>query len=153
MKKLISILFLGLVLCLPDLTFAQAKNIDCNDKPSTPASWTLESSQADGNYVFNPVEAANKVESFKDIKGSDMIKKLNGKGLNARVLDFLLENQANQALIPESWKEKIVVFTGSVFKDGGGNLCFKHLYWWDGKWQVGATYLDEAYNDRVAAVK
>lgn len=136
---------MGFVLCFPSLTSGQTKNIDCNVKPSTPGTWTHESSQQDGTYVFNKAEAANKIELFKNIKGWGT------KGLNARVLDVLLENPD---LIPESWKDKKVVFTGSLFKDGGGNPCLRHLYWWDEKWQTGATYPDGDYDDgRVAAVK
>lgn len=150
MKQFFISLLAVLVLCLPGLTYGQTKNIDCSSRPSVPALWTLESSQQDGDYVFNSVEAVKKIEPFKNIKGQDMVKKLGGKGLNARVLDVLLETKG---LIPESWKDKKIVFTGSVFKDGGGNPCLKHLYWWDEKWQVGATYLDEIYDDRFAAVK
>lgn len=142
---------MGFVLCLPDLAFSQAK-IDCNVDPSIPSTWTLESSQKDGIYVFNAAEAASKIKPFKNIKGWDFVKELNGTGLNACVLDFLMKHKE---LIPEAWKEKkIIVFTGSVFKDGGGSLCLRHLSWWDNDWHAEATYPETTYDDgRAAATK
>lgn len=152
-KKSLSFL-LGLVLCFPGLVNGQTKNIDCNATPSTPASWTLVSSQSNGTYAFNTTEAATKIVSFESktvsIKGQEIVNKLNGTGLNACVFDFLM---LHQELIPESWKEKKVIFTGSIFKDGLGNECVRHLYWWDGKWNGGQTYLEESYDDLVAAIK
>jgi len=55
--------------------------------------------------------------------------------------------------IPESWKDKHVIFAGSVFQDAGGNKCVKALYWWDQQWQIKTVYLDEAYDDKWAAIK
>lgn len=146
---------MGLVLCLPNLTFAQVKNIDCNSKPLIPAtSWSIESSQPDGIYAFNPAEAGKKVVSFESktapIKGSELIKKLNGTGLNACVFDYLMDHKE---LIPVEWKTKNIVFPGTVFTDGGGNRFARSIYWWDNDWQTGVTYLEESYDDRVAAVK
>lgn len=157
MKHFFIFLLMGFVLYLPDLAFGQAKNIDidCSAKPSTPdPTWTIVSNQQDGSYLFNPAEAGKKIISFESktapITGEQMIKKLNGKGLNACVLDYLM---AHKELFPEEWKTKNVVFAGTVFADAHGNKLIKFAYWWDNNQQVGFTYLNEAYDDRVAAVK
>ncbi len=60
-------------------------------------------------------------------------------GLSACVLDYLLENQE---LIPSEWKGKSIIFTGTIFKDGGGNALYKTLIYQDGKWTWGKNYLE-----------
>lgn len=145
---------MGFVLCLPDLTFAQVKNIDCSAKPAVPAtSWTIESNQQDGTYAFNPAEAGKKIVSFESkttpIKGEDIIKKLNGTGLNACVFDYLMDHKE---LIPKEWKNKYIVFPGTIFTDANGNRFARSIYW-DKGWEAGVTYLAELYDDRTAAIK
>jgi hypothetical protein len=150
MKK--SVYFLILVaMCIPWLAFSQ-KTIDCNSKPSTPDTYVLVSSQPDGNYILNPTDI--KFLSFESkttaTKGSDMIKKLDGKGLNACIFDYLMDHQD---MVPETWKGKEIVFTGSVFKDAGGNELMRAMYWWNDEWSTKVVYLSEAYDDKVAALK
>ena len=151
MKKIVLLLIMGL-LYLPSLTFAQTKNIDCNDKPTVPEGFTLFSSQPDGIYQL---DAANiKTVSFENktspLTGEQMLLKLKGDGLNACVLDYLF---SHQELIPEPWKTKYVMFSGSIFMDGGGNKFFRTLYWWDNHWEFCRTFLTEPYDDRIAAIK
>ena len=141
---------MGLI-CLPGLNFAQ-KNIDCNKTPTVPEGFTLISSQQHGIYQLS---ADIKTISFESktapISGEKMLTKLRDTGLNACVLDYLMDHQE---LIPEIWKTKNVIFAGSIFADAGGNKFFRTLCWWDGHWDVTRTYLKDAeYDDRIAATK
>lgn len=152
MKRLLVIIVFGL-LCLTNLALAQTKNIDCSKDPDvTGQGLTLEKNQPDGIYQLDPVNI--KFFSFESkttaTKGEDMLKKLNGTGLNACVLNYLMDHKE---LIPESWKTKQVVFPGTIFRDAGGNRCVRFLYWWNDQWNVGSLYLSEDYDDKVAALK
>ena len=143
------------LLCLTNLAFAQVKNIDINcdkDPDVSGLGLTIDNHQPGGVYQLNPSDV--KTFSFESrsvsTKGEDMLKKLNKTGLNACVLDYLM---SNNELIPEAWKSKQVFFPGTTFKDSGGNLCVRFIYWWDNRWIAGLLYLSESYDDKVAAIK
>lgn len=153
MKKVFFLIFLIGSLCWPDLALSQAKSINCNGTPDVPdPSWTVESSQPDGTYMFDP--AAIKLISFESrttaTKGQKMLDKVKDTGLNACVADYLL---SHPDLIPETWKTKHVVFPGTIFKDAAGNRCLKFIYFWEGEWHGKFLYLEESYDDKSVAMK
>ena len=153
MKKLFYLLIsLGLI-CWPTLGFAQSKSINCDSDPANDeAGWIIVSSQKDGTYQLTAGDI--KTVSFESkttaIQAEKIVQKLNGSGLNACVLDYLLEHPE---MIPEAWKTKHVVFAGTIFKDAGGNRCVKALYFFDGSWSTKRVYLEEKYDDKIAAIK
>jgi len=158
MKKFFSFLITGIIifiLYLPGSALGQTKSIDCDIDPSiSHSSWTIFSHQRDGEYKFNTSEAVTKLVQMGTpnhaISGKEMLKKLNGTGLNACVADFLLDHQE---LIPEAWNGKGIVFAGTIFKDPSGNECLRCLKYWDNSWHMGVVYLEEEYDDKYAAIK
>jgi len=152
MKKIVLFIIMGL-LYLPSLTFAQTKNIDCNDKPAVPEGYTLIPGNPGGIYQLTPgnIKTISFESKTSSISGEKMLAKLGDTGLSACVLDYLM---AHQEMIPESWKSKYVVFAGNIFADAGSNKFFMTLYWWDNHWDITRTYLKDAeYDDRIAAIQ
>jgi hypothetical protein len=151
MKKIVLLLIMGL-LYLPSLTFAQTKNIDCNEKPSVPEGYTLVPGNPGGIYQLTPgnIKTVSFENKTSPITGEKMLSKLGDIALNACVLNYLM---AHPETIPEAWKTKNVIFAGSIFADAGGNKFFPTLCWWNDSWDMTRTYLSEAYDDRIAAIK
>ncbi len=151
MKKFVYCLMFWVAMSTPWLSFGQ-KTIDCNARPSVPDSYYFVSSQPDGDFYLDLNEV--KFQSFESkttaTKGADMIKKVGNKGMNACVFDYLMNNKD---LIPEAWRGKEIVFTGSVFKDAGGNELMRAMYYWDNEWTAKVVYLSEPYDDKVAILK
>jgi hypothetical protein len=81
----------------------------------------------------------------------DLRKELNGKLiLNANVLDYLL---AHPELIPEEWKGKYIFFWGTIYRDSGGDLSVRYLYWSGSEWNWDYNWLDDDFNsDNPAAL-
>jgi hypothetical protein len=112
--------------------------IDCDASPFVPDGWKVEEHQKGGQLKFD----ASQIELYLSatqkkgsIEGNKLRKELAGKPvLNANVLDYLL---ANPHLIPEEWKGKYVFFWGTVYRDSGGRLCVRFLYWHDDGWDWG----------------
>lgn len=125
--------------------------IDSNKLPSIPYDgWTIESHEKMGKIDVTKLalHLAPQQESGW-INGLELNKSLKGKGLNATVLDYLLEHPD---LIPEDWKEKYVYFHGTVYRDSGGDLCVRYLYFIGGHWQAGSDWLGYDWDVRNPAV-
>ncbi len=133
MRTLLVFLFLCLGLSLN----INAQKINCGSTPSLPdKSWSIAMNPtvddivdfSKVNYKLIKLPEGSKITDFE--KNAKM-------GLNASTLEFFLKNPQ---LIPEDWKGKIVIFTGTLFKDGGGSPLYKTLFYQDEKWQWGKAY-------------
>lgn len=147
MKKLIFILVLFFGLALN----TEAQKIGCGGTPDLPdKSWSVAMNPQVGdiadfskiNYKLVKLPEGSKITDFEK----------NAKiGLNSSVLDYLLKNPQ---VIPQDWKDKTVVFTGTLFKDGGGSPLYKTLFYQDGTWQWGKAYpeyfLDNTYQCQLS---
>lgn len=86
------------------------------------------------------------------IKGEKKLKRLKKAGhirLDAKVFQTLWENQA---LIPESWKEKtygnttFIFFDGTILRRPSGRRYVLSLYWNDGQWDWHRNGLEYHWN-------
>ena len=115
--------------------------------------WTIEE-QDKRSLSLEQVDLANvrlehmlkKDESW--IKGDERLKRLKKAGyirLDAKVFQTFWENQA---LIPESWKEKtngnttLIFFDGTILRGPGGNRDVLCLCWHDGRWVWDYRWLE-----------
>lgn len=70
------------------------------------------------------------------------------KILNAKVLDFLLENQH---LIPEDWKQqKRIFFAGTIYEWAYGMMHARYLMWNGNEWESSSSSL--AWGDDPVAI-
>lgn len=134
--------------------------IDCDADPFIPEGWTVEQHQQGGQLAFDP----SQIEFYLDdgqkggkyIEGNKLRQRLADKPvLNANVLEYLL---ANPDLIPEEWKKdeqsntRYIFFWGTVYRDRGGYLYVRYLYWFGGRWLWGNDWLGRVWgrNDPAA---
>lgn len=121
--------------------------IDCDYAPYVPYSaWKVEEHRKDGqlNFDASKIGLYLSVDQKKvGINGRSLRQELTGKPvLNAKVLDFLLENPH---LIPKEWKGKHVCFWGTIYLDGNDGLQVRYLDWpggRSGKWGWGYWAVD-----------
>lgn len=117
--------------------------IDCDKDPFVPEGWKVECHKKSGQMEWSPSNvrlhlSANQQDG-KAIKGDKLrLELVNEPVLNANVLDYLL---ANPELIPDSWKGKAVFFWGTVYRSSDGHLYVRCLYWDDGRWGWGCSWL------------
>lgn len=122
-----------------------------NKKPIIPKGydWKVEKHEKHGKIDLSKLELHLEPEQKKGyIKGEVLAERMKGKGLNANVLDFLLENLE---LIPESWKGKYVYFWGTIYRDPDGDLCVRCLDWRGGGWYWGSDWLVGDWDSRGPA--
>ncbi len=136
--------------------------VDCSADPVLPNGWSLEEHQRgsvvklekmpDGLYLDG-----KKIEFYLsrkqkkgNIEGNKLRKELTGKpAVNACVLDYLLEHTE---LIPEEWKKdengntRYLFFWGTVYRDSGGFLSVRCLYWGGCGWRWVHGWLDSYWN-------
>ncbi len=109
--------------------------IGCSADPYIPGGWTVEEHHKAGQLEWDPAKITLfLVEKQKTgtIHGHNLRKELADKSvLNACVLDYLL---AHPELIPEDWKGEFVFFWGTIYRNSGGNLYVRCLFWFGGKW-------------------
>lgn len=125
--------------------------IDCDAEPFVPDGWKVEEHRKGGAFKFD----ASQVQFYLDlgqqdgnyIEGNKLREALEGKPvLNANVLDYLLKNPQ---LIPNDWKKdekgntRYIFFWGTIYRDLGGDLCVRCLFWSDGRWRWDAHWLDD----------
>lgn len=112
--------------------------IDLSAAPFVPNYWEVVEHKPGDLFHWNP----NKLFLYLDdsqkngraIGGSELRQKLKGyKVFNAVLLDWLLQPE-NQYLIPKEWKRKYVFFWGTVYRDAGGRLFVRYLYWRRSGW-------------------
>lgn len=116
--------------------------IDCDANPFIPDGYEVEEHQKGGQFKWD----ASQVELFLSVaqkkgtsEGNKLRKEIASKPvLNANVLDYLL---ANPHLIPEEWKGKSIFFWGTIYRDSGGRLYVRYLYWCGDGWDWGSRWL------------
>ena len=129
--------------------------IDCDADPFLPNGWKVEEHQKGGQWKFDPkgVEffLSNSQKGGKVIEGNKLRKELAKKPVfNANVLDYLA---ANPHLIPEEWKKdeqgntRYIFFWGTIYRNSGGNLCVRYLYWSGDRCHWNYRWLDGGWND------
>ena len=127
--------------------------IDCDADPFVPDGWKVEEHQKGGQFEWSATQVAFYLDSGqkdgKYIEGNKLRKQLKGKPvLNANVLDYLLKNPD---LIPEDWKKdekgntRYIFFWGTIYRSSGGSLYVRCLYWFGGKWNWNAGWLDRVW--------
>ena len=128
------------------------KPIKLDKKPLLPEGWEIEEDNGQTSFVPDFALHLEPEQEKGRIAGNTLRERLKGKPvLNANVLDYLL---AHPELIPEDWKGKYVFFWGTIYRNSGGNLCVRYLYWRDGWWAWGRNWLDRDFNGyRPAALR
>jgi len=111
--------------------------IDCDANPFVPDGWKVEEHQKGGQFKFDAslvqLFLAEGQQNGNALEGIKLHKELAGKPvLNANVFDYLL---AHKELIPKDWKDKYVFFWGTIYRDSGGCLYVRYLYW-NSEWRV-----------------
>lgn len=137
MKKLffLLILFLGFILN------TSAQKVDSNSEPKVPSNWTLISDSQVGKGV-DLSKIIFKPKPFPE--GTDLsttFKKESETGISACYLDFFLKKE-NQRLIPEDWKNIVVIFTGTPFQEGEKDIVYRTMYYDknNATWMEGKNY-------------
>jgi hypothetical protein len=110
--------------------------VDCDADPFVPDGWTVEEHRKGGQVDLNNISVelylSKNQQGGKRIEGNALREELADKPVcNAKLLDF---NLAHPELIPEEWKGKYILFWGTIYRDSGGFLCVRILYWSDGRW-------------------
>lgn len=119
--------------------------INCYSEPFNPwdkEGWTIEGHRRGGNLKFDPKQIkfflTRDQRAGKTVEGSKLRKELAGKDiLKANVLDYLL---AHPEIIPDEWKTdengdiRCIFFWGTIYRNSGGNLFVRYLYWNDNRW-------------------
>ena len=111
--------------------------------------WVKVEKRADGLYIGDKkvtLHLSKKQLNGKTIRGHELREELSGKPvLNSNILDALMEHPE---FIPEEWKKDAkgntiyIFFWGTIFRDAGGNLYVRYLYWFDGGWYWYYRWLD-----------
>ena len=117
--------------------------IDCNARPFVPEGWKVVEHIKGGKWEWNPgkilLYLSDGQKGGRCIEGNKLRKELKGKSvLNANVLDWLL---AHPEFIPEEWKGKYIFFWGTIYRDAGGNLVVRGLYWRGRRWYCYCRWL------------
>ena len=137
--------------------------IDCAVAPFVPEGWMVApaneqiASRFTGEIVWGPetTPVAFHLDAGQQgdgrVVGNELRKRLAGQRvLPANVLDYLL---AHPQLIPESWKGQYLFFWGTVYRDAGGGLCVRDLYWDGDAWDWDCFWLvDDFDSSNPAAV-
>jgi len=128
--------------------------IDTDADPFCPDDWKVEEHQKAGKLEWNPAMVRLHLDpgqqNGKCVNGNELRKKLkNQPVLNAIVLDWLL---AHPEFIPEEWKGKYVFFWGTTYRDSGGDLYVRYLYWSDGVWRWNCFWLGSNWRGNDPAV-
>ncbi len=143
--------------------------VDGDADPFLPNGWTVESHQKQGAckierkgddlYVNGKklgFYLAKGQQNGKAIEGHKLRKELADKPTrNANLLDRLL---ANPELIPDSWKvdangnTRYIFFWSTIYRNSGGVLYVRYLYWFDGQWQWRYAWLGDDFASQNPAV-
>ncbi len=117
--------------------------IDCDADPFVPDGWKVEEHKKGSKFEWSQTKVKLHLDDAQvkgSIEGNKLREKLASESvLNANVLDYLLKNPH---LIPEEWKGKYIFFWGTVYRDSGGGLCVRCLYWFDRQWYWDSYWLD-----------
>lgn len=139
--------------------------IDCDTSPLIPEGWEIRPEDqlpgaVGGQIEFDSAKILLHLDESQrsgSMVGTELAKKLSGKPLlKANVLDHLL---ANTNLIPEAWKTddqgrtRHIPLWGTIYRDAGGHLCVRYLYWHVGQWDWFFSWLGhDFYGQDPAAI-
>lgn len=110
--------------------------IDCDTIPYARGEWKVEIHLKNGQLKWDP----KKISLFlspeqrrgESISGCLIHARIwKQTPLNANVLDYLL---ANPDIIPEDWKDKEVLFSGTIYRNYNGDLYVRKLIWFGDSW-------------------
>lgn len=93
------------------------------------------------------LESMLKPEDGGSVQGKEKLRRLKADGrirLDAAVFKVLWDNQA---LIPESWKGKLIFFDGTVLRSPSGRRCVLCLCWAGSRWAWDYYWLDFDWGD------
>lgn len=127
--------------------------IDTTKQPSIPSYLkSIESHDTSmGTIEWDKTKVSLHLEpEQKDgyIDGNILRDRMKGKGLNATVLDWLMDHPDQ---IPDEWKGKYVYFWGTIYRDSDDDLCVRYLYWYGGAWYWDCHWLDHGFDGRNPA--
>lgn len=125
-------------------------------KSSIPYSgWTIKSDNGqktvDLSQMVLHLEPEQKI---RYISGTEMRTRMEGKGMSAAVLDYLIEHPEET---PESWKENengdinFIFFWGTIYRDSDGRLCVRYWCFHEGRWQSDYDWLDNHWGGQYPA--
>lgn len=139
MKTLVFVLIL--IIGIFNLNVVNAQKVDSNSEPKIPNNWTLVSDSQAGKGI-DLSKITFKPKPFPE--GTDLsatFKKEAETGISACYLDFFLKKE-NQRLIPEGWKNIVVIFTGTPFMEGDKDIVYRTMYYdkSSGFWTEGKNY-------------
>lgn len=120
--------------------------------------WVIVEKRVDGLYVNDDkviLHLSKRQQNGEYIRGYELCEELAGKPvLNANVLDALYEHPS---LIPEDWKKdgqgniRYIFFWASTYRDAGGRLCVRDLYFGDRAWSWGCNWLGHVWHGSYSA--
>lgn len=126
-------------------------------KSSIPYSgWTIKSDNGqktvDLSQMVLHLEPEQKI---RYISGTEMRTRMEGKGMSAAVLDYLIEHPEET---PESWKKNengdinFIFFWGTIYRDSIGDLYVRCWYFHGGQWQSNhCRWLDDHWGGQNPA--
>jgi hypothetical protein len=123
-----------------------SKIVDLDADPFVPDGWSVEVHKIGGILDFDPAKIGLYLSEKQKVcaqafEGYQLRKELKAQlAMNANLLDWLLHKE-NRHFIPEEWKEKAVFFWGTIYRDSDGRLIVRYLYWDDGVWRWGCSWL------------
>ena len=125
--------------------------INTDKKPFVPEGWKVEEHRKCGTVDLSKLALHLEPEQKEGHLSGDVLReRLKDKSvLNANVLDYLLKHPK---LIPEEWKGKYVFFWGTIYRDSGGSLSVRYLYWYGGRWYWFYYWLDHVWHGRNPAL-
>jgi hypothetical protein len=105
--------------------------IDCDAKPFVPKGWKVESHLTCGQLEWNPKMISLCLLYGEKQRGSICKERLftmceNIPKFNANVLGYILNKPS---LISRDWKDKSVLFPGTIYRNCDDNLCVLYLRW------------------------
>jgi hypothetical protein len=118
------------------------------------SGWVKVQLRKDGLYVDGRkviLYLSERQKSGGSLKGYELRDELTGKPvLNANLLDALYENTH---LVPEDWKRRdeagnirFICFLATTYRNPGVvGLCVRYLYFFDGAWSRGCSWLGNGW--------
>ncbi len=114
--------------------------VDCDEVPSIPSGLTIAKEEHQVQSRVRGLVNPREVEFYSDqrqgqtscLRGDLLKEALEGQPvMPANLLDWYL---AHSGVIPESWKDQLVFFWGTIYADGGGRLYVRCLGWNGDHW-------------------
>ncbi len=130
--------------------------IDCDAVPFIPDGWRIDPNDQLPNVVRGQVAVEDikfhldESQKMGTIVGNDLKPKLADLPvLGVQALDHFL---ANTGIIPEPWKTAgWIFFWGTIYRCSDGRAYVRGLYWGDGQWDWGYSWLDGGFDGQGPA--